>query len=182
MAEKLRFFEERKFFLKSRVYFPIIVSSQCETEYMESRYVYGLALQIAWEHGTRGLYCLEYNNIASIFVMEENYEEALRYLELAQQVMPDSEKPMGAYIYLNKTVAYRKLDRMDEALQAYKMAVEQYDAGNGWLDSGQNHSRTGSTGCQNDSNHGNDCKCLSGRCERLHECGDERIFGKAAGY
>ena len=98
---------------------------------MESRYVYGLALQIAREHGTRELYCLEYNNIASIFVMEENYEEALRYLELAQQVMPDSEEPMGAYIYLNKTVAYRKLDRMDEALQAYKMAVEQYDAGNG---------------------------------------------------
>ena len=58
---------------------------------------------------------------------------------------------------MNKTVAYRKLDRMDEALQAYKMAVEQYDAGNGWLDSGQNHSRTGSTGCQNDSDHGNDC-------------------------
>ena len=48
---------------------------------MESRYVYGLALQIAREHGTRELYCLEYNNIASIFVMEENYEEALRYLE-----------------------------------------------------------------------------------------------------
>ena len=44
---------------------------------MESRYVYGLALQIAREHGTRGLYCMEYNNIASIFVMEENYEEAL---------------------------------------------------------------------------------------------------------
>ena len=101
----MRFFEERKFFLKSRVHFSIIVSSQCETEYMESRYVYGLALQIAREHGTRGLYCLEYNNIASIFVMEENYEEALRYLELAQQVMPDSEEPMGAYIYLNKTVA-----------------------------------------------------------------------------
>lgn len=47
---------------------------------------------------------LEYNNIASIFVMEENYEEALRYLELTQQVMPDSEEPMGAYICLNKTV------------------------------------------------------------------------------
>ena len=38
---------------------------------------------------------LEYNNIASIFVMEENYEEALRYLELAQQVMPDSEEPIS---------------------------------------------------------------------------------------
>lgn len=35
--------------------------------------------------------------------MDANYEEALRYLELAQQVMPDSEEPMGAYIYLNKT-------------------------------------------------------------------------------
>ena len=47
--------------------------------------------------------------------MDANYEEALRYLELAQQVMPDSEEPMGAYIYLNKTVAktIRALDRPD---------------------------------------------------------------------
>lgn len=47
--------------------------------------------------------------------MDANYEEALHYLELAQQVMPDSEEPMGAYIYLNKTVAktIRALDRPD---------------------------------------------------------------------
>lgn len=101
---------------------------QCETEYVESRFLYGLALQIAKEHQEKGLYAREYNNIASVYVMEQRYEDALRYLELAETVFQDSEVPMGAYIYLNKSIAYLKLNRLSDALDNYNTAVDCYDA------------------------------------------------------
>lgn len=101
---------------------------QCETEYVESRFIYGRALEIAKEHQEKGLYAREYNNIASVYVMEQRYEDALRYLGLAETVLQDSEVPMGAYIYLNKSIAYLKLNRLGEALDTYNTAVECYDA------------------------------------------------------
>ena len=101
---------------------------QCETEYVESRFIYGRALEIAKEHQEKGLYAREYNNIASVYVMEQRYEDALHYLRQAEAVLPDSEVPMGAYIYLNKSIAYLKLNRLSEALDNYNTAVDCYDA------------------------------------------------------
>ena len=101
---------------------------QCETEYVESRFIYGVALQIAKEHREKGLYAREYNNIASVYVMEQRYEDALHYLRQAEAVLQDSEVPMGAYIYLNKSIAYLKLNRLAEALDTYNTAVECYDS------------------------------------------------------
>ena len=106
----------------------LATAMHCETEYVGARFVYGVALQIAQEHHTEGLYAREYNNIASVFVMEQNYEEALRYLKKAEEALPVSEEPMGAYIYLNETVALQKLNRLPEALRAYETATGSYEA------------------------------------------------------
>ena len=100
----------------------------CEKEFIEARFVYELALKAAQEHQVRGLYAREYNNIASIYVMEEDYAAALRYLALAEQALPFSTVPMGAYIYLNKAVSLRKLERLPEAREAFETAVSRYNA------------------------------------------------------
>lgn len=106
----------------------LATAMQCEKEFIEAQFVYELALQVAKEHKTEGLYAREYNNIASIYVMEKRYEQALRYLELAQEAMPYSDVPMGAYIFLNKSIAYRRLNRLQDAAQAYDTAINDYAA------------------------------------------------------
>lgn len=108
----------------------LATAMQCEKEFIEAQFVYELALQVAKEHKTEGLYAREYNNIASIYVMEQRYEQALRYLELAQEAMPYSDVPMGAYIFLNKSISYRRLNRLQDAAQAYETAINDYDAKN----------------------------------------------------
>ena len=102
----------------------------CESEYIGARFMYGMALKLAKEHGTTGLFAREYNNIASVYVMEGNDTEALRYLREAEKVLPDSEEPMGAFIHLNKTVSLKRLGRLEEALEAYETAIREYDARN----------------------------------------------------
>lgn len=106
----------------------LATAMQCEKEFIEAQFVYELALQVAKEHKTEGLYAREYNNIASIYVMEQRYEQALRYLELAQEAMPYSDVPMGAYIFLNKSISYRRLNRLQDAAQAFETAINDYDA------------------------------------------------------
>ena len=106
----------------------LATAMHCESEYIGARFVYEHALHLAREHGMKGLFAREYNNIASVYVMEEKYTEALRYLALAEEVLPDSEEPMGAFINLNKTVSLRRLGRLQEAEAAYERAVREYDA------------------------------------------------------
>lgn len=108
----------------------LATAMQCEKEFTEAQFVYELALQVAKEHKTKGLYAREYNNIASIYVMEQRYEQALRYLELAQEAMSYSDVPMGAYIFLNKSISYRRLNRLQDAARAYDTAINDYDAKN----------------------------------------------------
>lgn len=108
----------------------LATAMQCEKEFIEAQFVYELALQVAKEHKTEGLYAREYNNIASIYVMEQRYEQALRYLELAQEAMPYSDVPMGVYIFLNKSISYRRLNRLQDAAQAFETAINDYDAKN----------------------------------------------------
>lgn len=106
----------------------LATAMQCELEYVSSRFVYGMALRLAKEHGTKGLYAREYNNIASVFVMEKKYSLALAYLDKAEQALPDSEVPMGAFIYLNKAVSYLRLGKTEQARQAYTLAIRGYNA------------------------------------------------------
>ena len=108
----------------------LATAMECEKEFIEARFVYEKAMQVAQEHKTEGLYAREYNNIASVFVLEQKFEEALHYLDLAEQALSYSEVPMGAYIFLNKSISYRRLNRLQDAEQAYETAINDYDAEN----------------------------------------------------
>lgn len=106
----------------------LATAMHCEAEYAGARFVYGMALQLVREHDLKGLLAREYNNIASVYVMEGNHTEALRYLEEAEKALPDSEVPMGSFINLNKAVAYQGLGQLPEALQTYETAIRDYSA------------------------------------------------------
>ena len=54
-------------------------------------------------------YAFEYNNIALTYIEEQNYEEALKSLALAEDVLKDCDEEMGAYIYINKSISLQKL-------------------------------------------------------------------------
>ena len=95
------------------------VATHCEAEYGVSRLLYETALKIAEEHDARFYYAFEYNNIALTYIAEQNYEEALKNLELAEAVLKDCDEEMGAYIYTNKSISLQKLNRLPEAEQAY---------------------------------------------------------------
>ena len=104
------------------------VASHCESEYSISRFFYETALKVAHEHNERLYYGLEYNNIATAYLYEKNYQDALRYLSMAAHALPDCDEEMGAYVYVNQCLALRKLNRLSDAQRALDTAVQQYHA------------------------------------------------------
>ena len=104
------------------------VATHCEAEYSLSRFFYETALKIARENDARFYYAFEYNNIALTYIAEQKYEEALQNIELAEEVLKDCDEEMGAYIYINKAISLQKLNRLQEALEAFEISVKQYHA------------------------------------------------------
>ena len=104
------------------------VATHCEAEYSVSRFFYETALKIAGENDERFYYAFEYNNIALTYIAEENYEEAIRNIELAEGTLKDCDEEMGAYVYINKSLSLQKLNRLPEAQQAFETSVKQYHA------------------------------------------------------
>ena len=104
------------------------VAAHCEAEYSISRFFYKIALKIAKENSAKFYYAFEYNNIALTYIAEQNYTEAIRNLEFAEDVLKDCDEEMGAYIYINKSISLQKLNRLTEALQAYEIGINQYHA------------------------------------------------------
>lgn len=104
------------------------VATHCEAEYRVSRFYYQTALQLAKENGERFYDAFEYNNIALTYLAEEQYTEALKSLELAEAALKDCDEEMGAYIYVNKSIALQKLHRLNEALEAFELGVKTYHA------------------------------------------------------
>ncbi len=91
-------------------------------------FFYKIALKIAKENSAKFYYAFEYNNIALTYIAEQNYTEAIRNLEFAEDVLKDCDEEMGAYIYINKSISLQKLNRLTEALQAYEIGINQYHA------------------------------------------------------
>ena len=91
-------------------------------------FFYETALKIAMENDEKYYYAFEYNNIALTYIEEQNYEEALKSLTLAEDVLKDCDEEMGAYIYINKSISLQKLNRLTEALKAFELGVSQYHA------------------------------------------------------
>lgn len=104
------------------------VATHCEAEYSVSRYYYRLALKIVQENKAQFYYSFEYNNIALTYIAQKNYENAMEYIELAEKFLEYSDEEMGAYIYINKTNLFQKMNRMEEALRAYEIGINQYHA------------------------------------------------------
>lgn len=104
------------------------VATHCEAEYSVSRFFYETALKIARENSEKFYYAFEYNNIALSYIAEQNYAEAIKSLEYAEDVLKDCDEEMGAYVYINKSISLQKLNRLNEALQAFVTGVKQYHA------------------------------------------------------
>ena len=104
------------------------VATHCEAEYRVSRFFYETALKIAKENHEKFYYAFEYNNIALTYSEEQNYGESLKNLEFAEDVLKDCDEEMGAYVYINKSISLQKLNRLEEARQAFEVGVNQYRA------------------------------------------------------
>ncbi len=104
------------------------VASQCEGEYVMSRYFYTIALRIVEEQGADDYYAYEYNNISLTYIAQREYETALTYIQKAEEWLPKSDGKMGSYIFLNKSDIYNHLGRFEEALEAYDISLQKYDA------------------------------------------------------
>ena len=102
------------------------VASHCEGEYALTRYFYEKALEIAEQHGEKSRFSYEYNNIALTYIAEQDFEEALRYILLAERYLPDSDDEMGAYVYLNKAAIYHNLNELDASLKAFELCDSSY--------------------------------------------------------
>ncbi len=103
------------------------VASQCEGEFVLSRYFYTIALRVIEERGESHYLAYEYNNIALTYIAEQNYEMALEYIHMAEKSLPYSDAKMGAYIFLNKSDIYNHLNQPEEALQAFEISLNEYD-------------------------------------------------------
>ncbi len=103
------------------------VASQCEGEYVLSRYFYNLALRIVEEQKETHYLAYEYNNISLTYIAEQNYETALQYIQKAEACLSESDEKMGAYIYLNKSDIYRYFGRLEEAVEAYETSIREYN-------------------------------------------------------
>lgn len=104
------------------------VATHCETDYSVSRNYYLTALKIAQANHITFYYSFEYNNIALSYLAQNSYEKGMHYIEKAEEYLSYSDEEMGAYIYVNKSIIYRHLNRFDEALKTYQLAVEKYHA------------------------------------------------------
>ena len=104
------------------------VATHCETDYSVSRNYYLTALKIAQTNHVTFYYSYEYNNIALSYLAQNSYEKGLHYIEKAEEYLSYSDEEMGAYIYINKSIIYRHLDRYDDALKMYQLAIEKYRA------------------------------------------------------
>lgn len=97
-----------------------------ETEYSVSRYYFGVALRIADDNDAKFYYSFEYNDIATSYIQEKDYEAALKNLQLAEKYLKYCDEEMGTYIYVNKSILFQKMNRMEEALQTYDNLVNKY--------------------------------------------------------
>lgn len=104
------------------------VATHCEKEYAVSRYYYSVALKIAQDNEDIYYYPYEYNNIAITYSAEKNYDMAYEYLELAEKYIPNSAPDMGAYVYINKTLLYMRMDLLEDAVEAYETSITKYHA------------------------------------------------------
>lgn len=102
------------------------VASQCEGEYVLSRYFYNLALRIVKEQKETHYYAYEYNNISLTYIAEQKYDLAFQYIEEAEKCLPESDEKMGAYIYLNKSDIYNHLNRLEEAVEAFEISMNRF--------------------------------------------------------
>ena len=102
------------------------VASQCEGEYVLSRYFYTLALKIVEEHKASHYYAYEYNNISLTYIAEQNYDTAYQYILLAEKWLPLSDEKMGSYIYLNKSDIYNHLGNLEGAVDAFETSIREY--------------------------------------------------------
>lgn len=103
------------------------VASQCEGEFVLSRYYYTLALRVIEERGETHYLAYEYNNIALTYIAEQNYEAAQEYIRLAEKYLPQSDEKMGAYVYLNKSDILHHMGCLEESLEAFEISLSQYD-------------------------------------------------------
>ena len=104
------------------------VATHCEKEYAVSRYYYSVALKIAQDNEDVYYYSYEYNNIAITYIAEKNYDMAYEYLELAEKYMSNSASDMGAYVYINKTLLYMRMDLLEDSMEAYETSITKYHA------------------------------------------------------
>lgn len=104
------------------------VATHCEKEYAVSRYYYSVALKIAQDNEDIYYYPYEYNNIAITYIAEKNYDMAYEYLELAEKHISNSTSDMGAYIYINKTLLFMRMDLLEDAVETYETSITKYHA------------------------------------------------------
>lgn len=104
------------------------IATHCEKEYAVSRYYYSVALKIAQDNEDIYYYPYEYNNIAITYIAEKNYDMAYEYLELAEKHISNSASDMGAYVYINKTLLFMKMDLLEDAVETYETSITKYHA------------------------------------------------------
>ena len=103
------------------------VASQCEGEFVLSRYFYNLALRVIEERGESHYLAYEYNNIALTYIAEQNYEDAQECIRLAEKYLPQSDEKMGAYVFLNKSDILHHTGCLEESLEAFEISINEYD-------------------------------------------------------
>lgn len=104
------------------------VATHCEKEYAVSRYYYSVALKIAQDNEDIYYYTYEYNNIAITYIAEKNYDMAYEYLELAEKHISNSASDIGAYVYINKTLLFMRMDLLEDAVETYETSITKYHA------------------------------------------------------
>lgn len=104
------------------------IATHCEKEYAVSRYYYSVALKIAQDNEDIYYYPYEYNNIAITYIAEKNYDMAYEYLELAEKHISNSASDMWAYVYINKTLLFMKMDLLEDAVETYETSITKYHA------------------------------------------------------
>ena len=104
------------------------VATHCEGHYALTRYFYECGMRIARENGEKSRFSYEYNNLALTYIAEQDYENALKYILLAEEHLAECDDEMGAYVYLNLAIIYGKTGKLDEALWAFQLCINQYRA------------------------------------------------------
>ena len=104
------------------------MAAYCETEYRVSQYYFTVALELAQKNDAKFYYTYEYNNIALTCISQEDYENAMKYLQLAEEYLEYSNENMGAYIYINKAILLQSMNKVEEAFEVFQVAVRQYRA------------------------------------------------------